>query len=68
MAQPTTQKALAELYGYDQDAHFDTDQLREGLTGIVSAAELDGIIAAVDATGDETVSYERVITLLESDG
>ncbi|MCX4804323.1 hypothetical protein ACFWWM_17245 [Streptomyces sp. NPDC058682] len=30
MAQPTTQEALAELYGYDQDAHFDTDQLREG--------------------------------------
>ncbi|WP_314254525.1 hypothetical protein [Streptomyces sp. DSM 40907] len=66
MTQLTTQEALGELYGHDLDAHFDTHQLREGLADVISPAELDRITAAVDATGDETVSYETVIALLKT--
>ncbi|MCX5583972.1 hypothetical protein OHA91_01110 [Streptomyces erythrochromogenes] len=66
MTRLTTQVALGELYDHDLDAHFDTRQLREGLADAVSPGELDRIIAAVDATGDETVSYETVIALLEA--
>ncbi|MGW8777070.1 hypothetical protein ACWGNM_03240 [Streptomyces sp. NPDC055796] len=65
MARLTTQEALAELYDHDLDAHFDTSQLRVGLAGILSPAEINRIITAIEATGDPTVSYETVISLLE---
>ncbi|MFJ6486413.1 MULTISPECIES: hypothetical protein [unclassified Streptomyces] len=68
MAQLTSQDDLAGLYDHDLEAHFDTGQLREGLAGIVSATELDRITAAVDATGDKTVSYETATTRLKSNG
>ncbi|MEU6310735.1 hypothetical protein [Streptomyces sp. NPDC047014] len=63
MAQLTTEEALGELYGHDLDAHCDTTQLRDGLADLVPPVELERIIAAVGATGDETVSYETVVAL-----
>ncbi|WP_314250015.1 hypothetical protein [Streptomyces sp. DSM 40907] len=58
------QEVLAELYGHGLEAYFGTAQLREGLTDVLSPAELHRIIDVADATGDRTVSYERGITLL----
>ncbi|KOY50114.1 hypothetical protein [Streptomyces sp. XY332] len=63
--QPTLQELLADLYGYDQDAHFDTTQLREGLAHQMPPAQLDKLIAAVEATGDPAVDLETATALLD---
>ncbi|MFB7982765.1 hypothetical protein [Streptomyces vinaceus] len=60
-----SERLLAELYGYDQDAHFDTVQLREGLADQMSPAQLDAFIAAVEATGDPAVDLETATALLD---
>ncbi|MFD7630489.1 hypothetical protein ACFV7Q_31465 [Streptomyces sp. NPDC059851] len=62
---PTPHELLADLYGYDQDAHFDTAQLREGLAHQVPPAQLDKLIAAVEATGDPAVDLETAAALLD---
>ncbi|MFF3653609.1 hypothetical protein ACFYXV_33845 [Streptomyces sp. NPDC002181] len=52
------------IYDYDQDAHFDTTQLREGLAHRMPPAQLDEFIAAVEATGDQAVDLDTAIALL----
>lgn len=64
--EPTPEALLADLYGYDQDAHFDTIQLRDGLAHQMSPALLDKLIAAVEATGDPAVDLETATALLDS--
>ncbi|MEV7730229.1 hypothetical protein AB0P15_36785 [Streptomyces sp. NPDC087917] len=61
---PTPQELLADLYGYDQDAHFDTTQLREGLSHRMSPAQLEEFITAVEATGDPAIDLETATALL----
>ncbi|MFJ9945790.1 hypothetical protein [Streptomyces erythrochromogenes] len=63
--EPTPQELLADLYGYDQDAHFDTTQLREGLAQRIPLARLDKFLAAVKATGDPAVDLETATALLD---
>ncbi|MCX5151644.1 hypothetical protein OHB36_33655 [Streptomyces sp. NBC_00320] len=63
--EPTPQELLADLYGYDQDAHFATTQLREGLAHRMSPAQLDEFIAAVEATGYPAVDLETATALLD---
>ncbi|MBW5481827.1 hypothetical protein [Streptomyces bambusae] len=63
--EPTPQEVLAELYGYDEDAHFDTTQLREGLAHRMPSTQLDKLIAAVEATGDPAVDLETATALLD---
>ncbi|GAA3125039.1 hypothetical protein GCM10020254_85380 [Streptomyces goshikiensis] len=62
--EPTPQELLADLYGYDEDAHFDTTQLLEGLAHRMSPTRLDKLIAAVEATGDPAVDLATVTALL----
>ncbi|WP_329203365.1 MULTISPECIES: hypothetical protein [unclassified Streptomyces] len=62
--EPTPQELLAGLYGFDEDAHFDIIQLREGLAPRMSPTQLDKLIAAVEATGDPAVDLETVMALL----
>ncbi|MFE2477765.1 hypothetical protein [Streptomyces sp. NPDC059389] len=62
--EPTPQELLADLYGSDEDAHFDTTQLREGLAHRMSPTQLDKLIAAVEATGDPAVDLETAAALL----
>ncbi|MDA5284284.1 hypothetical protein [Streptomyces sp. Isolate_45] len=64
----TPQEFLADLYGYDQDAHFDTTQLREGLAHQIPAGRLDKFVAAVEATGDPAVDLETATALLDGIG
>ncbi|MFK0237843.1 hypothetical protein [Streptomyces vinaceus] len=63
--EPTPQELLADLYGYDQDAHFDTTQLTEGLAQRIPPAQLDKFLAAVKATGDPAVDLETARALLD---
>ncbi|TRV73324.1 hypothetical protein FKN01_27510 [Streptomyces sp. 130] len=64
--EPTSQELLADLYGHDQDAHFDTMQLREGLAHQMAPAQLDKFIAAVEGTGDRAVDLETAMSLLNT--
>ncbi|MER5811400.1 hypothetical protein ABT143_24950 [Streptomyces sp. NPDC002033] len=62
---PTPHELLADLYGYDQDAHFDATQLRQGLAHQMTPAQLDKLIAAVEATADPAVDLETATALLD---
>lgn len=64
LVEPTPQELLADLYGHDQDAHFDTTQLREGLANQIPPTQLDKFIAAVEGTGDLAVDLETATSLL----
>ncbi|HBF81386.1 MAG TPA: hypothetical protein DD420_16090 [Streptomyces sp.] len=64
--EPTPQELLADLYGQDQDAHFDTMQLREGLAHQITPAQLDKFIATVEGTGDQAVDLETATSLLNA--
>ncbi|MFE5901226.1 hypothetical protein ACFQ67_27955 [Streptomyces sp. NPDC056488] len=62
--EPAPQELLADLYGYDEDAHFDTTQLGQGLAQQMSPTQLDKLIAAVEATGDAAADLETATALL----
>ncbi|WP_406290681.1 hypothetical protein [Streptomyces sp. NBC_00209] len=62
--EPTPSELLADLYGHDQDAHFDSKQLRDGMAHQIPPAQLDKFIAAVEETGDSTVDLETATSLL----
>lgn len=62
--EPAPQELLADLYGHDQDAHFDTLQLREGLAHQMPPVLLDKFIATVEGTGDPAVDLETATSLL----
>ncbi|MFI6951740.1 hypothetical protein [Streptomyces sp. NPDC050422] len=64
--EPAPQELLADLYGHDQDAHFDTMQLREGMAHQMPPVQLDEFIAAVEEIGDPAVDLETATSLLNS--
>ncbi|MEU8465106.1 hypothetical protein [Streptomyces sp. NPDC029003] len=57
-------RLITLIYDHDQDAHFDTTQLREGLAHQIPPAQLDEFIAAVEATEDPAVDLETALALL----
>ncbi|MFH7598611.1 hypothetical protein WDV06_26485 [Streptomyces racemochromogenes] len=65
MEPKSRRELLADLYGHDQDAHFDATQLRQGLAHHMPLALLDKVIAMVEVTGDPAVDLETVTTLLD---